>query len=263
MYVITCLIALSLVTIVLDLFFSATQNTSFYLAESLLFSTFWLLFLPLFTFQLKLIGRSKKTGNYILITSVVTVLHLLIYPIMVWILSMAFYNHTFSYGQTFNFGLNEYFIKCLIIYSFATVVIGIYKQKIIEPAIMLKEDNSVKQPFITTLIVSNADNKKTVIETNDILYFSANSPYINIHHLSKKYLHKQTIRYLEAQLNDKEFIRIHKSSIVNVNKVKSYQSRLNGDYDVTLSDDTRLRLSRNYVPAFRSAMEGRHRLTVK
>ena len=261
--VISCLLALAFVTIALDLLFSKIQNTSFYLSESLLFSTFWLLFFPLLSLQLRLNSRTKKIPVYLLITALVTGLHILIYPVMIWLLSMAFYNHTFLYEQTFNFGVTEYLIKAVIIYSFAMALIVIYKHKILTSTLSADEEYLSNQTFITSLTVSDTNNIKIVLQANDVLYFSANSPYINIHHTSKKYLQKQTLKSLESQLNSVQFLRIHKSCIVNIYKVISYKSRLNGDYDITLSDDTQLRLSRNYLQTFKLAMEDAHRLTVK
>ncbi|RYF37203.1 MAG: LytTR family transcriptional regulator, partial [Cytophagaceae bacterium] len=52
----------------------------------------------------------------------------------------------------------------------------------------------------------------------------------------------------------------HKSCIVNITKVRSYQSRLNGDYDLLLSNEVVLRVSRNYASGFKTAFEGPHRL---
>ena len=263
MAVISCLLALIFVTVAVDFLFSKIQDTSFYISESLLFSTYWLLFFPLLGLQLKLVDRTKKLPFYLLITGQVTILHLLIYPLIIWLLSMTFFNHTFLYWQTFGFGVTEYLIKTGIIYSFTMAVIFIYKNRILTPTVITDGEYFLNQTFITSLIVSDTNNKKIVIQTNDILYFSANSPYINIHHTSKKYLNKQTLRSLETQLSADQFLRIHKSCIVNIYKVISYKSRLNGDYDLTLSDNTQLRLSRNYFQIFKSAMEGSHRLTIK
>lgn len=261
--VIFCLLVLAFVTVALDFLFSRFHSTSFYISESLLFSTFWLLFFPLLSLQSKLIGLTKKLPVYFLITALVTILHLLIYPALIWLLSKIFYNHTFLYGQTFNFGVTAYFIKSVIIYSFSLAGIVIYKRKVLNPILIAEVDHLSNHTVVTSLIVSDTNNKKIVIETNDVLYFSANSPYIDIHHTSKKYLHKQTLKSLETQLNTGRFLRIHKSCIVNIYKVISYKSRMNGDYDLTLSDNTQLRLSRNYVRTFKSALKSAHRLTIK
>lgn len=259
-FVIACLLLLTLLTIGLDFLFSQIQNTSFYISESLLFGSFWLLFFPLLNIQFDLTKRSKKISVGIFIASVMITIHLFAYPVMVLFLSKFFYNHTFPYWQTFNFQLTEHFIKLIIIYFLPLPIILIYQNKLLKKQVIEKTELS-KQNFITSLIVSNANNKKIVIDTNEILYFSANSPYINIHHPVKRYLYSDTLKSLQIQLDNDQFIRIHKSYIVNISKVISYQSRLNGDYDLLLSDNTTLRVSRNYAATFKSAFEPQHRLT--
>lgn len=129
-----------------------------------------------------------------------------------------------------------------------------------EEKIKEREQN---QDFISTILVADHNNKKQIIQVTDILYFSANSPYISIYHYSKKYLHTATLKSLETQLDDKHFVRIHKSHIVNIHKISSIQSRQNGDYDITLSDSTILRVSRNYAKDFKSKFSEQHQLTPK
>lgn len=191
---------------------------------------------------------------------VVITIHLLMYPALVWILSDIFYYHTFDYWQTFNFGLSAYFIKTVIIYGFLLVAFTILSKKIFLPEI---EEKNEGKNFINSILISDNQNKKFVLQVNEILYFSANSPYVSIYHLTKKYLHTETLKSLEAQLNGEQFVRIHKSHIINLSKIISIQSRQNGDYDITLSDDSILRASRNYAKDFKSKFEQHTRLTSK
>ena len=58
---------------------------------------------------------------------------------------------------------------------------------------------------------------------------------------------------LEKRLNPARFVRIHRSTIVHLARVKELQRQFHGDYVVVLTDGTELRLSRGY----RSALEGR------
>ncbi|MEO6950025.1 MAG: LytTR family DNA-binding domain-containing protein [Ginsengibacter sp.] len=204
--------------------------------------------------------RSKKISVGILVASMMITIHLFAYPFMVLFLSKVFYNHTFPYWQTFNFQLTEHFIKLIIIYFLPLPIMLVYENKLLKKQVIEKTE-LLKRDFINSLIVSDFNNKKIVIDTSEILYFSANSPYINIHHPVKRYLYSDTLKSLHTQLDNDQFIRIHKSCIVNITKVISYQSRLNGDYDLLLSDKTTLRVSRNYAATFKSAFEVQHRLT--
>lgn len=259
--IVSCLFFLIVATIILDFIYSLFQNSSFFISESLLFSSFWLLFFPLTKLLLKLILPNKLWQN-ICFTALITCFHLSIYPALIWFLSKTFYYHTFPYWQTFNFGITEYAVKSILIYGFV-VTFFVYKNKSQRRTMLPQEKQTLKQDFISSIITSDRNNKKVIIDVNEILYFSANSPYVNIFHLSKKYLHTETLKSLETQLDDKQFIRIHKSHIVNSAKIISIQSRKNGDYDVTLIDNTNLRMSRNYVADFKSKFGKQHHLAVK
>ncbi|RBI92946.1 LytTR family transcriptional regulator [Elizabethkingia miricola] len=250
--------------IILDYLFTIFQNSSFYFSESLLFSSYWVIYILLLPLFFKLVGQLKKITSKLLLTNSAIVLHLIIYPALVWVLSEVFYNHTFPYWQTFNFAISAYFIKTVIIYGFLLVIITIYGQKLQSHTIAKGTigENKTKN-FISSLIVSDSNSTKIVLAVDDILYFSANTPYINIYHHSKKYLHTETLKSLESQLNNNQFVRIHKSYIVNINKIMSIQSRQNGDYDVTLLDNTILRVSRSYAKNFKDKFSQQHRVSTK
>lgn len=242
----------------LDFLFTQFHNSAFYISESLLFSSsFWILFFPLLLMLSNYLGKSNKLGYQLLTIGLITLFHLLAYPALVWALSKVFYSHTFAYWQTFNFALNAYLIKTLLIYIFVFLIITISKRKFQANA---EEEFIGTNNFLTSIVVSDQHNKKVIINTNDIAYFSASSPYIVIYHQSKKYLHTETLKSLEQQLNRHQFVRVHKSHIINLQKLDSYQSRQNGDYDLTLTDGTILRLSRNYAKEFKSKF---HRLSAK
>jgi DNA-binding LytR/AlgR family response regulator len=122
---------------------------------------------------------------------------------------------------------------------------------------LLKPNSHLK----SLLVMDN--NERIVISTADILYFSANSPYINIHHKQKRYLHNETLKSLSQRLDNELFVRVHKSVIVNIKNVQSYKSRLNGDYDLTMADGKEVRLSRNYASIFKQKFENAHQDTTK
>lgn len=253
-----------LANVLLDFLFTLFQKSAFYISESLLFSSYWLLFLALLPVVLKATKGKERLDKKLLLISSVIALHLLLYPALVWIISKIFYTHTFDYWQTFSFALSAYFIKTVIIYGFSLLALTLFDKKN-QPIIASKkvEDSTDVQNCISSILISDSNNKKLLLPVKDILYFSANSPYINIYHPAKKYLHTETLKSLASQLDEGQFVRIHKSHIVNINKIISIQSRQNGDYDITLSDTTILRVSRSYAKNFKSKLSEQHRLTTK
>lgn len=247
--------------VILDYVFTLVQDSSFYISESLLFSSYWLLFLPLVPLVFKLVHKAKRIERKIFIVILVAVFHLFFYPAFVWILSKSFYNHTFDYWQTFNFGLSAYSIKTVIIYGFSSVVFALLTKTVKSTEVRNETDTKTdQQNFIRSLLISDNNSKKLLLPVDNIFYFLANPPYIGIYLSAKKYLHTETLKSLEKQLDGKTFVRIHKSYIVNIHKISSIQSRQNGDYDITLFDNSILRVSRNYAKNFKSKF---YQLTAK
>ncbi len=250
-----CLALFIAVNILLDYMYTVFQNSVFYISESFLFSaSYWGLFFPLLAQLSTCLKKTEVTGWRLMLPVSAIIFHLLAYPAVVWGFSRIFYEHTFPYEQTFNFALSAYFIKTVLVYGFFSGAIIVLKSSMVPEKTDINPGEANDPGFIQSVMVSDL-HQKLRIAVDDILYFSANSPYVNIHHPSKKYLHTGTLKLLETQLDNTKFIRIHKSCIVNLQKVISYKSRLNGDYDASLSDGTVVRISRNYASDFKTKFE--------
>ena len=59
---------------------------------------------------------------------------------------------------------------------------------------------------------------------------------------------------LEQELDATDFCRIPRSTIVKIDRIRSLELNENGDYDVLLNDDTRLRMSRTYRKTLQSRL---------
>ena len=57
---------------------------------------------------------------------------------------------------------------------------------------------------------------------------------------------RQTLAAIEGQLDPKRFLRVHRSAMVNVDRIKELQPLFNGEHSLILDDGTRLTLSRKY-----------------
>lgn len=97
-------------------------------------------------------------------------------------------------------------------------------------------------------------HQKILVTKQEIQHIQSSPPYVVIHTPSRKYLHKTTLGKIQEELQSDQFIRIHKSTIVNTQQIASFRSRQNGDYDIVLKDQTLLRLSRNYASDFKRVM---------
>ena len=57
---------------------------------------------------------------------------------------------------------------------------------------------------------------------------------------------RETLTNLESQLDQNRFLRIHRSTIVNLERVRELQTQSHGEFTVVLNDGTQLKLSRGY-----------------
>ncbi|MEP6713173.1 MAG: LytTR family DNA-binding domain-containing protein [Ferruginibacter sp.] len=130
-----------------------------------------------------------------------------------------------------------------------------------EPASQLQNDTPVNQ-FVSNIIVSDGNKKHSII-ASEILYFSATPPYISLHLENKKYLQNETLKSISAKLDPDQFVRVHKSTIVNIKKVTSYTTRLNGDYDLKMKNNVQLRVSRNFATCLKNLFDKTHHFTTK
>jgi len=84
------------------------------------------------------------------------------------------------------------------------------------------------------------------VPLNDILWIDAAGDYMCVHTPAETHVLRATMRELEGRLDPRRFQRIHRSTIVNVARVKELRSHLNGEYFLILDGGQQLKLSRSY-----------------
>jgi hypothetical protein len=182
--------------------------------------------------------------------SVPVVIHLNILPFIAALLSTLFFNGMYDLFKFFSYTVTHNLGELIAIYTGA--VLG-YKF-LLEPRPSAKEGggqvDAAKIALATILINNGKDN--VIIQIKDIVQITAATPYISIRIENKDYLYLETLKSICGQLDSNIFIRVHKSTIVNISKVSSFKSRLNGDYDLLLTDGSSLRLSRTYAVDFKT-----------
>jgi two-component system, LytTR family, response regulator len=88
-------------------------------------------------------------------------------------------------------------------------------------------------------------------------WVEADDYYVQVHAEGRSHLLRQTLREVEAQLDPRRFLRIHRSTLVNVERVKELQPLFHGEYWVVLHDGSRLKLSRSYRDRLDALLAGR------
>ncbi|HTE42978.1 MAG TPA: LytTR family DNA-binding domain-containing protein [Steroidobacteraceae bacterium] len=95
------------------------------------------------------------------------------------------------------------------------------------------------------LLVPDGD-KLSLIERDSIRWMQADDNYVHVHCSTAQYVLRRTLQDLLAQIGESQFVRIHKSTAVNVAEIQALHPLFKGDYEVHLRDGTTLRLSRRY-----------------
>lgn len=98
------------------------------------------------------------------------------------------------------------------------------------------------------------DNEWCFVNLFDVLYFESVDNRTFLYTRDDVMEVKQRLYELEMILSDKDFIRISKSQIININKVKSLRPEINRTILATMCNGEQLFISRKYVPAIRSLL---------
>ncbi|HEX2190413.1 MAG TPA: LytTR family DNA-binding domain-containing protein [Longimicrobiaceae bacterium] len=85
-----------------------------------------------------------------------------------------------------------------------------------------------------------------VVHADEIDWVEAAGDYVSLHAGGATHLLRETMAALEARLDPARFLRIHRSTIVNVERIRELHPHFNREYVVVLRDGTRLKLSRSY-----------------
>ena len=95
--------------------------------------------------------------------------------------------------------------------------------------------------------ISIRDGGRTVrVDVDSIRWIDAAGDYMCIHTDTETHILRATMRELERQLDNRRFQRVHRSTIVNINRVKSMRAHINGEYFLMLTCGHELKLSRSY-----------------
>jgi two-component system LytT family response regulator len=93
-----------------------------------------------------------------------------------------------------------------------------------------------------------------VIATETIDWIEADGNYVQIHVGKQSYLHRETLRGLLATLDPRQFLRIHRGTLVNLDRIREVHPLFQGNAEVVLHDGTRLNLSRRFRVHARQAL---------
>ena len=115
--------------------------------------------------------------------------------------------------DAFDFNVIDYFTKPVVFERFC---------KSVERVLQVNNNISVKSDEVNNLFIK-ADSKYVKIKLSEILYIEALSDYVSIYTDKGRFVLLGTMKGMEAKLDGDKFIRIHRSYIVNLERIESFQ----------------------------------------
>lgn len=113
------------------------------------------------------------------------------------------------------------------------------------------------------VVPSEANAKRLAIKTEgrvhmlpyeDIVWIEAYDYYVKIHTEERFFLLRESMKNMEKSLPEQQFVRVHKSSIINLQKVKNLGRNEQGEYELELIPGQLLKVSRNYRDRIRKKL---------
>ncbi|MCK8128988.1 LytTR family DNA-binding domain-containing protein [Pseudoalteromonas sp. 2CM39R] len=105
------------------------------------------------------------------------------------------------------------------------------------------------------LVIQDAKNPIQIIPFKDILWIDAAGDYMCVHTLIETYVMRARLKDLEKNTLPEDFLRIHKSTIVNLSHIKQLNPLRNSEYMAVLDNEKNLKVSRTYSKNLKSLIK--------
>lgn len=109
----------------------------------------------------------------------------------------------------------------------------------------LLDDLQTGRKYVERLVVKSA-GRIFFLSVGEIDWIEAADNYVRLHTGRESHLLRETMNSLEKKLDPDQFLRVHRSRIVNARKIKELQPLFRGEYDIMLRDGTRVESGRGY-----------------
>jgi len=106
-----------------------------------------------------------------------------------------------------------------------------------------------ERPWVDRLLVRQGE-RQLLVRTSALQWIEAEDNYVRLHVEGTSFLLRQTMAAILSRLDPRQFRRIHRSAIVNLDCIKELQPWTSGDHLVIMRDGTKLTLSRTYREQF-------------
>ena len=108
-----------------------------------------------------------------------------------------------------------------------------------------REEAPLKQKSFLTRFMVRTGARVHFIKASDVDWIAADDYYVKLNVAGKSHLLRASMNDLETRLDPQKFLRVHRSTIINFDRVKELHQNPNGEYVVVLKDGTELKPSRS------------------
>ena len=105
-------------------------------------------------------------------------------------------------------------------------------------------------------VLVRAEDRLLLVRLDEVDWIEGDGNYVVLHVAGAAHRHRATLAALGARLDPSRFARIHRSTLVNVDRVRELRPSGSGTYDVILRDGATLTLSRGCRRRFLALLEG-------
>ena len=102
-----------------------------------------------------------------------------------------------------------------------------------------------EKKYLERLVVKSV-GRVFFLKVDEIDWIEAAGNYVKLHAGREAHMIRETMNGIEAKLDPDKFLRIHRSTVVHIDRIKELHPMFSGDYAVILRNGTELALSRNY-----------------
>jgi two-component system LytT family response regulator len=112
------------------------------------------------------------------------------------------------------------------------------------------------EPAHVDRVLVRAEGRTLVVPAGDIDWIETAGNYVRLHAAGRAHLHRETMAALERRLDPSRFVRVHRTALVNVDRVREIQPWFSGDCVLILHGGAKVKLSRGYRRRLEACLGG-------
>ena len=111
------------------------------------------------------------------------------------------------------------------------------------------------RPHVAERLVIKSQGRVMFVDVADIDWIEAAGYYACLHVGADTHILRRPLAELEQELGDERFVRVHRSIVVNLERIRGLELQSGGEYEIVLKSKVRLRMSRRYRRRLQDRME--------